>query len=226
MQELFRFTDFISDKLRLCPICYHKAEPHRLLCSRCAHYGTRYRYRQWARWQGGVPILSLFEWSDNAHGFFQAYAAGLKGGGPAAIYRGLAADLLVLRAQLKKPQELSPCRPWTVIPVPGPGGWRRDHAEELAWQIAALSGARYMPCMRRISGKSQKRKKLGERWASAGVKLLPSMLGRDESETVYILVDDVITTGSTAENVHRLLGRPKNFEVWTLFNRPRLRGRA
>ena len=38
-----------------------------------------------------------------------------------------------------------------------------------------------------------------------------------------IFVDDIYTTGSTAQAVYKALGRPSKFAIWTIFYRPYLR---
>jgi len=216
-------TEWFSNSIRLCPACLRKSERHRVLCYRCANYAVQFQYRQWARWQEGVPILSLYEWDERAHGLFQTYANHLKGGGTPNIYQSLAADILILRAQQKKFADRTTTLPWVIVPAPAAQESLRDHAGELAFQIAQLSDAEYLPCLKRLGQKSQKQKSLKERWMGSPMQLKGDL---PRSDRQYIWVDDVITTGSTASNAYKLLGRPPFFEIWTLFNRPRLRGRG
>ena len=194
-----------------------------MLCSTCVCFAQRTRYRQWARYQNGIPVLALFEWTEREHNFFKMYASSLKGGGPSTIYEALAADLLTLRTQLRKPLEKTIRRPWVIVPAPGSRGGQRDHAEELAWQIAQLADAKYLPCLERMSGTSQKKKTLEQRWSGPLLRVQERRKGGFDTEMLYIFVDDVVTTGSTATFAHKCLGQPPHFEIWTLFNRPRLR---
>ncbi len=217
------FWEQISSFVRVCPICYGKSDRHRILCPRCARFAEETRYRQWARYQNGIPILSLFEWTERAHNFFKAYASALKGGGPAPFYQTLAADLLTLRTQLRKPLEKTIRRPWVIVPAPGHVGGQRDHAEELAWQIAQLAGAKYLPCLERAYGGAQKKRNLAQRWSGSSIRIHERRKSELDGEMLYIFVDDVVTTGSTAAYAHISLGHPPHFEIWTLFNRPRLR---
>lgn len=217
-------SERISEAIRLCPICYRRSEQRRFLCGQCAAFVQRNRYRQWARFQDGIPVLSLFEWNERQHSFFHEYASSLKGGGSSLIYESIAADLLALRASLKKPATDGDLRQWAIVPAPGAGGIR-DHAEELAFQIAKLAGAQFLPCFERFGQQSQKSKSMSQRWAQPALQIRPGDHPPIMSGTVYIFIDDVITTGSTALFAHKCLGKPEHFEIWTIFNRPRLRGR-
>ncbi len=216
-------SEQVSGYVRICPICFRKAEHCRFLCQRCASFAAQRQYRQWARFQEGIPVLSLYEWNERDHLFFQEYATSLKGGGSAQIYESLASDMLALRAHLKKCAELTVKRKWVIVPAPRRSGALPDHAEELAFQIAKLARVSFLPCLKRRGEGSQKRKSLVSRWAQNSLEL---KVGRElaNDQTLYIFVDDVITTGSTALLAYKSLGKPKHFEIWTLFNRPRLRG--
>lgn len=217
-----QFGQWLSGYVRVCPICYGKTDSTRFLCLTCERFAKLRQYKQWARVQDGTPILSLYRWTEREHEFFRLFAASLKGGGPQPIFEPFAAELLTLRAELRKPIEKTIGRPWLIVPAPGGGHGHRDHAEELAWNIAKLSRATYLPCLKRVGQGAQKTKSLAQRWSAQRLGLRGT--AKLSADSLYIFVDDIVTTGSTAAYAYKCLGKPPHFEIWTLFNRPRLRG--
>lgn len=187
----------------------------------------------WVRFQSGRPILALYNWRDREHSVFQKFAHDLKGGGALPFFDRLAQEITEVRSRLYPnilgqnilfPTSRSFAGPIQFVPAPGRSRFVRDHAEELAFRLARIWGGDYCArALRRTSSAEQKHANLAMR--SAVKRIDRGVVGIDINRPV-VFVDDVLTTGSTAEVAFRSLGRPEKFEIWTVFYRPRLRGHA
>lgn len=170
--------------------------------------------------------LSLCAWNDQNDQLVRKLVMALKGGGSDAVFLNLATRLVSKRLE-QGPERLKSLL--SFVPAPRhPGAKKRDHAEELAFQLAKITGGEYLPVLKRASHDQQKR--LNERQRRQSMRLALDER-RDFIERLHvaqktrciIFVDDVVTSGSTASSAFDVLGAPKLFEVWTIFFRPRLR---
>ena len=222
--------NIFENSFRMCVNCGHRAKPDHILCGHCTRILQRNRRGEWV--EGYChKTLSLYRWSTQDEYFIRLAIHRLKGGGARRVYGRFAEELLSLRMGHKNERTKGGFNPinwgaestgWIFVPAPGRNSWGRDHAESLAFELAKLSGGRYLPALIRAeSVTEQKRKTRKQRLRdikNGGLKQgvdLPAC-GR------VIFVDDVITSGATAQRAFEDLGRPENFEVWTLFHRPRV----
>ena len=108
-------------------------------------------------------------------------------------------------------------RPPNARLIPVPSARPRNHARGFAREIARWSGWPVVEALSATGGTRAAQKQLS-RGARRGRRFVRSCetLPRDAS---LILVDDVITSGATAEAAFRALGRPANFRVWCLADR-------
>jgi len=206
---------------RVCSNCGHKADNNSTLCIYCNRVLNRYAKNSWV---SGYKhsTLALWEWGEKDEAFVRTAVSALKGGGPISIYDELANKLINLRLTLDVKSKFEV--PY-FVPAPGKNTQKRDHAEMLAHACARLFHEKSHQLLKRVGRKDQKKKTRVERYNSEEVsifiedKFWQRGLGMSRK---FVFVDDVITSGSTAEQAYKALNSPRNFEVWTLFHRPRL----
>ncbi len=94
-----------------------------------------------------------------------------------------------------------------------------DHAGEFASALSQIWGAQVKDLRRtQLRPTQQKKRSLKER------KELRFLQESVSSDQTAIFVDDVITSGATAQAAFEALGRPRDYEVWTVACRPKLAG--
>jgi predicted amidophosphoribosyltransferase len=139
-------------------------------------------------------------------------------GGDSNLEFTLLAEALVQR-RLSSPMTL-PQGEVTVVPCPSRRTGMKDHAACLALTICALTGWKYSNILQfqGLEKETQKQKKANNRrerrFLLAESIILP--VG------TLIFVDDLLTTGSTAEAAWVALKRPQQFEVWCIAYQPKL----
>ena len=115
-------------------------------------------------------------------------------------------------------------RPRKLIFIPAPSkDGREDHATLFAKALSlAWGGSPYWNGLMRNSQSAQKTLDQYERRKiSMSVRLpLPP------SSSTYIFVDDVLTTGSTAQAAYQALGKPLHFFSWNLAYKARERTKS
>ena len=103
-----------------------------------------------------------------------------------------------------------------IVPVPTVASHIRqrghDHAYLIAKRLAKLQRRPVSQALRRITSSKQRGKNRRERQAQA--RRAFSVKGRLDSEAVYLLIDDVITTGATLQYGAQTLLDAGAKEVW------------
>ena len=157
---------------------------------------------------------SLFHWKPGESDLLSNLILNLKGAGASMAWDFYAASF----AQKYVPA-LPVGRRLRLVPAPSKTGGP-DHATLFAQALARHCGAEFCPCLRKISQASQRGGSRGDR-ALIEMELVEknTVMPEDWSEVLWIFVDDIVTTGSTARAAELALGRPPHFEVWVLAER-------
>ena len=127
--------------------------------------------------------------------------------------------------------QLSRKRNWIVFAPPTRRhGSGLDHAARLAERLSRKTDStlrfedgvlEHAPSRRGFG--SQKMKSRTDR-SQVEFTIVPHMKQRIESAEGFLLIDDVVASGSTAKAAWSALGKPKAFEVWAIAYRARLGG--
>lgn len=204
------------DWIRACGACGFAFGPVDFFCQPCWRE-FRARAGKGARLRQPVEDMSVFapwSWTDENDVYLRPLIYAMKGGWGPALADKFAEDLSFARASL-------PLRPkaFTVTLPPRRLGRERDHAWHLAerfarlWRAPLWDGLEIEPDS--YAHLPQKRKTAVERR-----KRRFRAHHEPPSEMAWVMIDDVVTSGATARAVYEAIGRPKQFEVWTLAARP------
>ncbi|MEQ1666189.1 MAG: hypothetical protein ABL927_12525 [Bdellovibrionales bacterium] len=218
---IFQTADFFEKVLRFCSNCGHFSMPNRALCKICYESLKKYKNSNWVNGYRHSTI-SIWEWGHQNEDFVRRYLHSIKGGGPKYLFNQFAEDLLHIRNNMTHQTVID--KPY-FIPAPGANEFVEDHAERLASSCASMFGENSFAVLARSKQLHQKRKSRKDRLSELDDALtLISELDfqRRDLDRPLVFIDDIITSGGTANSAFRILGSPKNFEVWTIFHRPRL----
>lgn len=158
-------------------------------------------------------LKTLYAWSPGSSDLLSMLVLNLKGRKQARLWDELAERFLQVHFPATGERRLH------FVPAPSRDG-SVDHAALFAMSLARRTGGVYLPCLRKSASRTQRGSGRGERFLLE-IELdekntLP--LG-DWAEIQWIFVDDIVTTGSTAQAAKRALGSPPHFEVWVLAER-------
>ncbi len=198
--------------LRCCSLCGMSSCSIDLLCESCWTRLEPFRVPSNYRITGyPFPVSSLYLWPSGEN-LVTHLIHTLKGGGVPSAYQRIAEIFSISIMERSVTEE-----PLIFVPAPGKVPNCSDHAMMWAKALTLFWGGSCRPCLKRPQGWEQKSAKIRER-RSLGFEKTKTLSNRNSR---IIFVDDVITSGATAQAAHIALGAPKKFEVWTIAFRPK-----
>lgn len=154
-----------------------------------------------------LPIQSLFRWSPVGPRCMAVLARALK--------NSQKEDWLPFAEWFAQRLAIPPGG--VIVPAP-PRKWGcQDHAWGWAWALSTVTGLPLRSPLMRVHTRSQKDLSRLAR-AQIRIELAEAEWNCSDYRSV-IVVDDVVTTGSTVKACYTALGRPPNSIVWTVFGR-------
>lgn len=218
-----------------CSVCGWLLGVGHSLCDRCqrdldAHFSERLEFAHPLDPQ--IRCRALWDWRPGESDPLSATLIGLKGGGRQKTWHELSRAFL--RTHAAEIWALQTTGAIGFVPVPNPVP-RRHHALDFARSLAEGLGAPMDLEWTFDIGKGmapQKRKSRGQRLQSLGNR--PPRTSEPEppgphvgGPSIWIVVDDILTTGATSlltlRELRQAQRNPKNtYEIWTLAHRSRL----
>ncbi len=158
-------------------------------------------------------LFSLFEWQPQVSDVLSELVLGLKGNYQNDAWKFWAQKFCRARLSYDFPKDP------VLIAAPS-SDLSRQHANYFAIEISKNFQIPYLSNVLKVSSaKMTKTRRLSrqERLNQSQTKIVKN--AETSKKQTFILVDDVYTTGSTAYSCYLALGKPENFEVWTLAKR-------
>lgn len=173
-----------------------------------------------------LKVRSLFDWNPWESDFLSGFVTDQKGTKAKDSWTYWSQQFIWHHGLIGDEKEYLLCPCWGRSEKP-------DHASLFAFGLSQFLYSELHPIIidgysvseqtKRLSQlERKKRAKNHEFFSQLAMPLGPQKL----KEGHVIFVDDIVTTGATAEVAFKVLGCPDNFEVWSLFYRTPLRNKS
>ncbi len=202
----------LSHYLRSCAYCGFWFGSHDFFCQNCWEELSR-QLKFESSCQYWFDNRYLFRWEEE-NKLIGSLIYGLKGGCCGSSVTRILGNL-VGESWL---ENLDEC---VLVPSPPTSLGSRDHAYVIAEALSDLYGGSLRTPLRRTGDLAQKKLAKTVR-KEKQLGLDPDYTPSDLNTRRIIFIDDVITTGSTAQAAFVALGRPRNFSVLAMAYRPLL----
>ena len=201
----------VSFPWKACPACGSLFVNPSLLCSFCEGELQRV-YSVTPEGVGPWVVRSLWSWQAGESDRLSALLSGLKGRYRREAWAFWAKEFT--RAQA----EFLPRGPLKLVSAPRRASGHRDHAYFFAEMLSRETGIPWAGSPFQKRSERQQRRLAGEERARA-LTLVKTTELKPSPETFWVFIDDIVTSGATAEAVYQALGRPPRFEIWCLARR-------
>ncbi|WP_413585785.1 ComF family protein [Bdellovibrio sp. HCB274] len=187
-----------------------------LLCESCRNKVETYiKPDLEMRTLGVFEAYMLFRWNPGTSDLLSAQLAGLKG-----FRTNFDWNYWANRFVSRRIHKALPTRRIILIPAPSSTGRTGDHAYQWAQALGKATGAEICLC---LTKKTRAHQRGATRENRVQVEFAldenSSMVSEFWSDALWVFVDDIVTTGSTALAAYEALGRPPHFEAWALAQR-------
>jgi predicted amidophosphoribosyltransferase len=176
------------------------------LCASCAQNLFTRRELMW-REREGYGISSLFRWERDGWLGLRWWLATLKGKEDPRFWREPALWALESFARPRRAPLLVPI-PSRQRPANHALGFARALHDLTGWPVAELL---------KVSDTHAQKRRTREQRRHRRIELIEGSFCN--KSTSVLLLDDIVTTGSTVQAAYRALGRPRDTQVWCLADR-------
>lgn len=163
-----------------------------------------------------IQVKSLFNWIPGDSHTLSAYAYLMKSPLSQDLWRKQAQQFITTKL-------IQPSSRFIFVPIPS--SKKRRHSEFFAKSFAQILGGSVMPLLVVNQSNNHKEQKRKNRYQRTQIQFQMNEVFTtlDLTESIVILVDDIITTGSSCRNAYEALKPLKvvaeNTQLWTLFRR-------